>query len=89
MCLPNFLEKRAESVESSLDARLVEEAVFLNTTSGRGCRLSIEKQDVHCASNRKKLSCGVFGALTAMRSDAQATDPGPPRYADLTIHKGR
>jgi hypothetical protein len=36
MCFPNFLEKRAESVVSSLDARLVEEAVFFNTTSGRG-----------------------------------------------------
>jgi hypothetical protein len=72
-----------------LDARLVDEAVFFNTTSGRGCRGSIGEQDVHYASSRKKLSCGDFGALTAMRSDAQATDPGPPRYAELTIHEER
>jgi hypothetical protein len=34
--LPNFLEKRAVSVASSFDARLVEDAVFFNTTIGSG-----------------------------------------------------
>ena len=36
MCLPNFLEKRAVSVASSLDARLVDDAVLVKTTIGSG-----------------------------------------------------
>jgi len=54
MCFPNFLEKRAESVVSSLDARLVDETVFLRTTSGVVASVSIRRQDVHCASIEEK-----------------------------------
>ena len=36
MCFPNFLEKRGESVGSSLEARLVDDADFLKTTMGSG-----------------------------------------------------
>jgi hypothetical protein len=36
MCFPNFLQKRGESEGSSLEARLVDDADFLNTTMGRG-----------------------------------------------------
>ena len=36
MCLPNFLEKRGEPVGSSLEARLVDEAVLSRAMIGSG-----------------------------------------------------
>jgi hypothetical protein len=48
MCLPNFLEKRVESVLSSLEAKLVDEADFRKTSKGRRRGESIRRRHTLC-----------------------------------------
>jgi hypothetical protein len=70
--LPNFLVKRGVSVASSLDARLVEDAVFLNTIIGSG--REVIGFDVHGDDSRKAADQADVRPLTARCGGAQASN---------------
>lgn len=87
MCLPNFLEKRGASVESSLEAKVVEEADFVNRVvmgreRGRGSiglvhtwRWQREEKE-HSSSGR----VGAVDGMTGIKREMCGQDWGGSKH---------